>query len=92
MAIDAGFKLNFGLIGACSGDPHPNWVPGEKCSPLIISHGLFDEVVPIDASRIIYEKVKNKSSKFCKLIEFDGFHQIDPNLINSISSYMKNIF
>jgi len=63
MAIDAGFKLNFGLIVSCSGYPHPKWAPGEKCPPLIISHGLFDDVVPIIASRTIYEKVKNKSSK-----------------------------
>ena len=92
MAIDAGFKLNFGLIVACSGYPHPNWSPGEKFSPLIISHGLFDDVVPIDASRTIYEKVKSKSSKLCELLEFDGFHQIDPNLINFISSNISNIF
>ena len=92
MAIDAGCKLNFGLIVACSGYPHPNWAPGEKCSPLIISHGLFDDVVPIDASRTIYEKVKSKSSKFCELLEFDGFHQIDSNLINFISSNISNIF
>ena len=92
MAIDAGFKLNLGLIVACSGYPHPNWLPGEKCPPLIISHGLFDEVVPIEASRIIYEKVKNKSSKFCELLEFNGFHQMDPNLINFISSNISNIF
>ena len=92
MAIDAGLKLNFGLIVACSGYPHPNWVPGEKISPLIISHGLFDDVVPVDASRIIYEKVKNKSSKFCELLEFNGSHQIDPNLINFISSNISTIF
>ena len=92
MAIDAGFKLNFGLIVACSGYSHPNWTPGEKCSPLIISHGLFDDVVPIDASRTIYEKVKSKSSKFCELLEFDGLHQIDSNLINFISSNISNIF
>jgi len=92
MAIDAGLKLNLGLIIACSGYPHPNWIPEEKCPPLIVSHGLFDEVVPIQASRIIYEKVKNNSSKLCELIEFDGFHQIDPNLINLISSKMGNIF
>ena len=67
MAIDAGFKLNFGLIVACSGYPHPNWDPREKFSPLIISHGLFDDVVPIDASRTIYEKVKGKTSKFSEL-------------------------
>ncbi|MBO8203838.1 alpha/beta hydrolase [Prochlorococcus marinus] len=91
MAIDAGFKLNLGLIVSCSGYPHPTWVPGEKCPPLIVSHGLFDDVVPIDASRIIYEKVKSKSSKFCELLEFDGFHQIDSNLINFLSSNMSNI-
>ena len=92
MAIDAGSKLNFGLIVACSGYPHPSWDPGDNCPPLIISHGLLDDVVPIDASRIIYEKVKSKSSKFCELLEFDGSHHIDPNLINSISSNMSSIF
>ena len=92
MAIDAGSKLNLGLIVACSGYPHPTWLPGENSPPLIISHGLFDDVVPIEASRIIYEKVKNKSSEFCELIEFDGFHQINPNLIDFMSSKMSNIF
>ena len=47
---------------------------------------------PIDASRSIYEKVKSKSSKFCELLEFDGFHQIDSNLINFISLKIGNIF
>ena len=92
MAIDAGFKLNLGLIIACSGYPHPTWLPGDQCPPLIVSHGLFDDVVPIGASRIIYEKVKSKSSEFCELIEFDGSHQIDSNLINVISSKLSNIF
>ena len=92
MAIDAGFKLNLGLIISCSGYPHPDWEPGKKCPPTIISHGLFDDVVPIDASRIIYEKVKTNSSKFCEFLEFDGFHQIDSNLRNFISSNISNIF
>jgi len=92
MALDAGLNLNLGLIVACSGYPHPNWLPSEKCPPLIVSHGLFDDVVPIEASRIIYEKVKSKSSNFCKLMEFDGFHQIDINLIDFISSNVRNIF
>jgi len=92
MAIDAGFKLNFGLIVACSGYPHPKWLPGEKCPPLIISHGLFDDVVTIAASRRISEMVKSKSSKFCELIEFEGFHQIDSNLTDIISSKLSNIF
>ena len=48
--------------------------------------------MPIDASRSIYEKVKSKSSKLCVLLEFDGFHQIDSNLINFISSNISKIF
>jgi len=92
MAIDAGFRFNFGLIVACSGYPHPNWLPGEKCPPLIVSHGKFDDVVPIVASRAIYEKVLSKSSKLCELVEFDGYHQIDSNLINVIGSKIKYIF
>ncbi len=92
MAIDAGFKINPGLVIACSGYAHPSWLPGDTCPALIVSHGLFDDVVPIEASRIIYEKVKSKSSKFCKFIEFDGSHQIDSNLINFISLELNNIF
>ncbi|MCR8539569.1 MAG: esterase [Prochlorococcus marinus CUG1439] len=92
MAIDAGFKLNLGLIVACSGYPHPTWVPRENCPPFLASHGIYDDVVPIEASRIIYEMVKSKSSKFCELVEFDGFHQIDSNLVDFISSKISDIF
>ncbi len=92
MAIDAGFRLNLGLIVACSGYPHPTWFLGESCPPLIISHGLFDDVVPIEASRGIYEKVKSKTYKLCELIEFDGFHQIDSNLIDFICTKINSIF
>ena len=92
MAIDAGCKLDMALIVACSGYPHPDWLPGKKCPPMILSHGLMDDVVPIAASRAIYEKVQLKTLQFCKLIEFDGYHQIDSNLIDVINSKMKNIF
>jgi len=92
MAIDAGFRLNLGLIVACSGYPHPTWLPGDKCPPLIISHGLFDDVISIEASRIIYEKVRSKTSKLCELLEFDGNHQIDSNLIDVLSSKISYIF
>ena len=92
MAIDVGCQLDIGLIVSCSGYPHPNWEPGEYCPPLLISHGIFDEVVPIDASRIVYEKVKSKTSKFCELLEFEGSHQINSSLIDFISLKMSFIF
>ena len=92
MAIDVGCQLDLGLIISCSGYPHPNWKPIEKCPPTLISHGLMDEVVPISASRYIFNKIKSVSQNYCKLYEFDGSHQIDPNLINYINSTIKELF
>ena len=92
MAIDVGSKLGFGLIISCSGYPHPSWEPIKDYPPIIFCHGKMDEVVPISASRLAYEKVKNKSYNFSQLIEFDGSHQIYSNLIENINSKIKNIF
>ena len=92
MAIDAGSTLDIGLIVSCSGYSHPNWTPGRRFPPLLVYHGCLDEVVPISASRAIYSKVRGISTNFCELIEFDGFHQIDVNLINIIHSKIKYFF
>ena len=92
MAIDAGFKLDIGLVVSCSGYLHPNWKPSKKCPPILISHGLMDEVVPILASKNIYQKIKTISNNLCELKEFSGYHQIDPNLIYSINLKIKELF
>jgi phospholipase/carboxylesterase len=92
MSIDAGCQLELGLIISCSGYPHPNWKPKLNCPPVLISHGSMDDVVPIEASRIIHETVKSKSTNFCELIEFDGSHQIDHNLMNYVNLKIKELF
>ena len=92
MAIDAGSKLDIGLIVSCSGYPHPNWEPDIKCPPMIISHGLFDEIVPISASKTIYKKVKSVSNNICEIVEFYGHHQIDINLTDFINLKIKELF
>ena len=92
MAIDVGSQLDLGLIVSCSGYPHPNWKPKKKCPPILISHGLMDEVVPISASKNIFKKIKSVSQNIYKFYEFDGFHQIDPNLIHYINSTIKELF
>ena len=92
MAIDVGCRLDIGLIVSCSGYPHPNWKPDAKCPPVLISHGRMDEVVPLTASKNIYQKIKSISQNVCELNEFDGYHQIDPNLINSINLKIKEMF
>ena len=52
MAIDAGLRLDVGLVISCSGYSHPKWDP-IKNNPVLLSHGLQDDVVPIKASREI---------------------------------------
>ena len=92
MAIDAGSRLDIGLIVSCSGYPHPNWNPEQRCPPTIISHGSKDDIVPISASKIIYQKIKSISNSSCEFLEFDGYHQIDLNLIKNINLKMQELF
>jgi len=92
MAIDAGCILDLGLLVSCSGYPHPNWQPLKNCPPMIISHGRMDQVVPIHASRKIYEEVNKVSLNSCNIFEFDGSHQISCDLINIIVLEIKRLF
>ena len=92
MAIDAGCQLDMGLIISCSGYPHPNWKPKKNCPPVLISHGFRDEVVPISASKNIYQKIKSISNNICLLNQFEGYHQIDPNFISVIILKIKELF
>ena len=92
MAIDAGCQLNMGLVVSCSGYPHPNWIPQKTCPPVLISHGVNDEVVPLSASKNIYQKIKRISNNYCCLNEFEGSHQIDFNLIENINLKIKELF
>ena len=92
MAINVGCQLDLGLIVSCSGYPHPNWKPERECPPILISHGLMDDVVPISASKNIYQKIKSISQNFCELMEFAGYHQIDSKLAYFINLKIKEMF
>ena len=92
MAIDVGCQLDIGLIVSCSGYPHPNWKPDENCPPILISHGSMDEVVPLSASKSIYKIIQSVSQNICELIIFDGYHQIDLNLIDNINLKIQKLF
>ena len=91
MSIAAGSRLNLGLIVSCSGYPHPKW-DKKINSPILLSHGEKDEVVPVAASRQIHEDLKKYSNFSCKLHEFSGFHEIDINFIDIIKSEINIIF
>ena len=91
MSIAAGSRLNLGLIVSCSGYAHPKW-DKKINSPILLSHGEKDEVVPVAASRQIYGDLKKYSNYSCKLHEFSGFHEIDINFIDIIKSEINIIF
>ena len=91
MSIAAGSSLNIGLLVSCSGYPHPNW-DKKINSPVLLSHGIRDEVVPLAASRKLYEDLEKYSNYSCNLHEFDGFHEIDINCIDVIRTAINSIF
>ena len=91
MALNAGLKLDFGLVISCSGYPHPRWDPTRN-NPVLISHGLQDDVVPIDASREISIRLKKKEISNCKLYEYNCSHTIHPDFIKVIRLKIKELF
>jgi len=91
MAIDAGLRLDVGLVVSCSGYPHPQWDP-IKNNPVILSHGLQDEVVPVDASRKISIRLGNEANSNNELYEYECSHTIHPDFIEVIRFKIKELF
>ena len=52
----------------------------------------MDEVVPISASKNIYQNIKSISENFCVLNKFEGYHQIDPNFIEYVKLKIEELF
>jgi len=91
MALNVGLKLELGLVIACSGYQHPNWKP-IKNNPVLLSHGLQDDVVDPEASREILKVLQSNSNSDSKLYEFNCSHSIHPEFIDIIKSKIKEIF
>ena len=91
MALDAGLRLDLGLVISCSGYSHPNWDP-IKNNPVLLSHGSQDEVVPVNASREISARLGNKVNLMNELYEYNCSHTIHPNFIEIIRLKIKELF
>ena len=91
MALDAGLRLDLGLIILCSGYPHPKWDP-IKNNPVLLSHGLQDDVVPIKASREISTRLRNKANFNSELHEYECSHTIPPDFIEVIQLKIRELF
>ena len=91
MALDAGLRLDLGLVISCSGYSHPNWDPMKK-NPVLLSHGSQDEVVPVNASREISARLAHQANLMNELYEYKCSHTIHPNFIEIIRLKIKEIF
>ena len=91
MAIDAGLSLDLGLVISCSGYSHPKWDP-IKNNPVLLSHGLQDDVVPVKASREILKRLRNESNVNNELHEYNCSHTIHPDFIEVIRLKIKELF
>ena len=91
MAIDAGLSLDLGLVISCSGYSHPKWDP-IKNNPVLLSHGLQDDVVPVKASREILKRLRNESNVNNELHEYNCSHTIHPDFIEVIKLKIKELF
>ena len=91
MALDAGFRLDLGLVISCSGYAHPKWDP-IKNNPVLLSHGLQDEVVPVKASREISKRLVNEANLNNVLHEYNCSHTIHPDFIEVIRFKINELF
>ncbi len=91
MAINAGLSLDLGLVISCSGYSHPKWDP-IKNNPVLLSHGLQDDVVPVKASREILKRLGNEANVNNELHEYNCSHTIHPDFIDVIRLKIKELF
>ncbi len=88
MAVCCGSNLPLaGLIG-CSAYPHPGWCPSKKSSPLVLTHGRSDDVVPFEAAKKI-KSIFKASGLDSELLEFQGGHEIPQELIPRLKLALK---
>ena len=91
MAIDAGLRLDLGLVISCSGYLHPKWEP-IKNNPVLLSHGSQDDVVPVNASREISTRLENEGNFNSELHEYNCSHTIHPDFIEVIRLKINELF
>ena len=91
MALSAGLNLDLGLVISCSGYTHPEW-RAIKNIPVLLSHGLKDDVVPSTASREIVLRLKSEGNSNYWLYEYNCSHVIHPDFIDIIKIKIKELF
>ena len=74
---------------ACSAYPHPDWIPDQPRSPILLTHGELDEVVPFAACTAL-EKALLQAGGAVEHLSFQGGHGIPPDLLPRMRQFLAD--
>ncbi|WP_448270119.1 alpha/beta hydrolase [Nostoc sp. DSM 114159] len=91
MTLDVGSKLPLAGLVVMSGYLHPDALTAAKSAipPTLITHGKYDEVVPLQAALKARETLKSLGVAV-EYHEFDMGHEIDPKTLEVLRNFVVN--
>ncbi|WP_375478197.1 alpha/beta hydrolase [uncultured Nostoc sp.] len=91
MTLDVGSKLPLAGLVVMSGYLHPDAVMANQkgIPPTLITHGRYDEVVPLQAALKARETLKSLKVAV-EYHEFDMGHEIDPKTLEVLRNFVVN--
>ncbi|MEA5622021.1 alpha/beta hydrolase [Nostoc sp. UHCC 0251] len=92
MTLDVGSKLPLAGLAVMSGYLHPDAVAADQkgIPPTLISHGRYDEVVPLQAALKARETLKSLKVAV-EYHEFDMGHEINPQTLEVLRNFVVNV-
>ncbi|MGB3695775.1 MAG: alpha/beta hydrolase [Spirulinaceae cyanobacterium] len=90
MALDVGLSLPLAGICSLSGYLHSPPQDGESNPPVLIVHGKQDQVVPLKLAQQARDEL-NKLGVQVDYREFEMGHEILPEVLTVISSFVKDV-
>jgi phospholipase/carboxylesterase len=89
VATGAGGALPLASLIACSAYPHPDWSPAQPRSPILLTHGELDEVVPFAACTALEQALKQAGGTV-EHLSFKGGHGIPPDLVPPMRQFLAD--
>ncbi|MBG1244949.1 alpha/beta hydrolase [Nostoc sp. NZL] len=91
MTLDVGSKLPLAGLVVMSGYLHPDALKADQSGipPTLISHGRYDEVVPLQAALKARETLKSLAV-VVEYHEFDMGHEINPQTLEVLRNFVVN--